>query len=83
MHSSANPAASILLMGAPVLSEWLFRDIHSTGRGAPTPHGATLARNAATAANAACRGARHFESHGCSVGRTPLRVHHTKKEMFL
>ena len=35
MQSFARDSASFLIMGAPVLSDWLMRVFHSMGRGAP------------------------------------------------
>ncbi len=36
MQSLANDSASLFVMGAPVLSEWLMGIFHFMGRGAPT-----------------------------------------------
>ncbi len=74
----------LMLMGRSFLSG-LCENTHCvTGLDRPTlcKQQPTLARTVAIAAGAACWGSRYFELHGRSVGRTPMRVHHTKKEMF-
>ena len=44
MHSLARDSASLLIMGAPVLSEWLMGVFHSKDDGAPTIHGVNHGR---------------------------------------